>query len=415
MNSPLVLQFLSHDWAGLAIAASVGALGGVLWWRWRRWPALLPLAVAVPLAIGALVHIWQAAALAERYPAPGRMVEVAGIKIHVQAEGPAIAGRPTLVWFGGAHSGGAAMWHLHRALSRQFRSVLIDRPGTGWSGVANFPRTTDGEAMEMWQALAAAGERGPFILVGHSFGGLLIANMARSQPGKVKALVLLDATPPDVIIYGPDLGASQLSSQAFRAGLAALFGLDLEAMSSRPTDVDPVERAMAAELGSHGEALKAQSMLPRSQMAGASIYSELSPAGLAQRAWRITVYDGELGDMPVYLVAPDSLPPAAALPGSPSDRGRLLNLLKRGRERYLALSSNSQRVIAPAWTGHNFIYQSPQTVIDTVRRAACGGQKTTPAAALSAARVQGLAAVPGAAVVSRWKRRISADGSISRP
>jgi pimeloyl-ACP methyl ester carboxylesterase len=366
-----MFQFLSHDAAGLAIAAIVGVIGGLFYWRRLRKLGTGIIVAALLLAAGSISHLLDAASFARANPAPGRFVEAAGMRVHILAEGNSAAGRPTIVWFGGAHSGGAAMSHLHRMIKGEFRSVLIDRPGSGWSGIASFPRTTATEADEMWQVLAAAGERGPFVLVGHSFGGLLAVNMARREPGRVAALVLLDATPPDVIVYGPDLGAGQLSGQAFMAGVAQLFGIDLETLLSGQGPVNPLEKIIAAQLGHQGDVMKAQSKLPRAQMAGASIYSELAPAGMAKDAWNMTVYDGELDGMPVYLVAPDTLPPAAALPqASATERNRLLNLLKRGRERYMAVSDRSQRIVAPAGTGHNFIYESPQTVVDAVRMAA---------------------------------------------
>lgn len=366
-----VFQLLSHDTAGLVFAATIGVIGGLFYWRrWRKLGTGI-IAVALLLAAGSIVHLRHAAAIAQDNPAPGRFVDVDGMQIHILAEGRSAAGRPTLVWFGGAHTAGAAMSHLHQMMKGEFRSVLIDRPGTGWSGIATFPRTTAAEADEMWQVLAAAGERGPFVLAGHSFGGLLAVNMARREPSRVTALVLLDATPTDVIIYGPDLGAGQLSSQAFMAGVAKLFGLDLEALLSGQGPVGPLEKIIAAQLGRQGDVMKAQSKLPRAQMAGASIYSELGAVGMAKDAWNMTVYDGELDGMPVYLVAPDTLPPAAALPqASATERDRLLNLLKRGRERYMAVSDRSQRIVAPAGTGHNFIYEAPQTVVDAVRTAA---------------------------------------------
>lgn len=373
-----VLQLLSHDAAGLVFAAVIGVIGGLFFWRhWRKLGAGMIVA-ALFLAAGSVIHLLNAASIARDNQAPGRFVEVAGMQVHILAEGSSAAGRPTIVWFGGAHTGGAAMSHLHRMIKGEFRSVLIDRPGTGWSGIASFPRTTAAEADEMWQVLAAAGERGPFVLVGHSFGGLLAVNMARRAPNRVAALVLLDATPPDVIVYGPDIGAGQLSGQAFMAGVAQLFGIDLETLGSGPRPVGPLETIIAAQLGRQGEILKAQSKLPRAQMAGASIYSELSAVGMAKDAWHITVYDGELDGMPVYLVAPDTLPPAASLPKtSAREQERLLNLLKRGRERYMAVSDRSQRIIAPPGTGHNFIYEAPQTVIDAVYQAT--GQQPVPA------------------------------------
>ncbi len=366
-----VFQLLSHDTAGLVFAATIAVIGGLFYWRrWRKLGVGITV-VALLLAAGSIVHLRHAAGIARENPVPGRFVEVAGMQIHILAEGSSAAGQPTLVWFGGAHTGGAAMSHLHRMMKGEFRSVLIDRPGTGWSDIATFPRTTAAEAEEMWQVLAAAGERGPFVLAGHSFGGLLAVNMARREPSRVTALVLLDATPPDVIVYGPDLGAGQLSGQAFMAGVAQLFGIDLETLGSGPHPDGPLEKIIDAQLGRQGEILKAQSKLPRAQMAGASIYSELSAAGMAKDAWHMTVYDGELDGMPVYLVAPDSLPPAAALPqASATERERLLNLLQRGRERYMAVSDRSQRIVAPAGTGHNFIYEAPKAVVDAVRTAA---------------------------------------------
>ena len=90
-------------------------------------------------------------------------------------------------------------------LRKEARSILIDRPGTGWSDPGPFPRTTDHEAGEVLAALEAAGEEGPFVLAGHSFGGLLFAAVARRSPRSVAALLLLDATPPDTIVYGPPI------------------------------------------------------------------------------------------------------------------------------------------------------------------------------------------------------------------
>jgi pimeloyl-ACP methyl ester carboxylesterase len=77
--------------------------------------------------------------------------------VHVLAEGQARDGRPPVVWFAGGHAGGFAMHHLHRAFRGETRSILIDRPGTGWSDAGPFPRTTAREADEMVLALERAG------------------------------------------------------------------------------------------------------------------------------------------------------------------------------------------------------------------------------------------------------------------
>jgi pimeloyl-ACP methyl ester carboxylesterase len=356
----LALSLLSHDAAGLLIAALVAGVGALLLWRLKpRWPAGLVFLCAAILTVGSIVHILDARRIIGRYPAPGKIVTVDGQRIHVLVEGPKASG-PTLVWFAGGHSGGGAISHLHDRLKGQYRSVLIDRPGTGWSGPAAFPRTTAREADEMWAALDRAGERGPFVLVGHSFGGLLVANMARRAPQKMHALVLLDATPPDTIVYGPRLGgAGDLASTSFKSGLLRLFGIG---PSPRPTRTKAEEAEAALD------------SLPRASMAAASIYGELSREGMARAGWTTDVYDGALGDMPVYLVAPptvagvEKVPEIVAAP--PAERARMLIFFAKSRERYMGISSRSTRIYTPAGTTHSFPDEVPDVVVAAVKTAA---------------------------------------------
>lgn len=365
--SNFALGLFSQDWAGLLIAILVAAAGALVLWRITpKWPAYLVFAFAGALALGSALHIVDAVGIAHRFPAPGKFVNVDGVRIHILAEGPK-NGRPTIVWFAGGHAPGAAIQNLHDRLRGQYRSVLIDRPGTGWSGPAAFPVTTAREADQMWAALDKAGERGPFVLAGHSFGGLLVANMARRAPQKVHALVLLDATPPDTIIYGPRLGAAgDLSSMSFWNGFARLFNIDLAKLHARPGPAKP--------LSATEKAMVALNSLPRGQMAGASIYKELNAVGMARVGWSTDVYDGALGDMPVYLVAPGTVEGFDAIPeiahATPAERARMMTFFKRSRERYMAISSRSQRIYMPAGTTHNFPYEVPDLVADAVKKAA---------------------------------------------
>ncbi|WP_172840772.1 alpha/beta hydrolase [Allosphingosinicella indica] len=329
------------------------------------------------MVIGALVHLAQTRQVAAKYPPPGRFVDVGGHRVHILAEGEA-RGRPTLVWFAGGHTGGYAIHNLHRRMVGQFRSILIDRPGTGWSDVGTFPRTTAKEADEMWAALDAAGEKGPFVLVGHSFGGLLSANMARRHPERVKALILLDATPPDTIVYGPVLGAlGDMRRDALFGGLLGLFAIDYEKLKGTPPPPPPVAKLLATidrELGAPGEAVRELEKSPAAHMASYSIYRELSPAGLASVAWNTVVYDGDLSPLPVFLVAPGDLKEFGTLNEAANAEQREAMRMQRffaaTRERYLATSVNSERVVAPEGTGHNFPYEAPAFVVATVARAA---------------------------------------------
>lgn len=386
-----MLSYLSRDWAALPVAAGAGLLGGLGCalggdGGWAQALGGVVLVLAVVLATGSLVHLLLVARVRRRHPAPGRLVDVGGHRIHLLAEGDARGG-PTVVWMPGGHAGGFAFHHLHRVLGDETRSILLDRPGAGWSDPGPFPRTTAGESHELMAALEVAGEAGPFVLVGHSFGGLLMANVARRWPERVAALVLVDATPPDTILYGPHIpGLAQMRTGAVVNALPRLLGLHVDLVERRRRRREPaawrrITELVEQRLGEAGAALRAvERATTRAACAGASIFAELSPEGLAAVAWDTVVYEGDLGDLPVVLVAPDTMSDAefeatAQLiegelgPGRTLDRERLRRFYTRSRERYLTVSSNSRRVVAPADTGHNFPYEVPEFLLDVVRSA----------------------------------------------
>jgi pimeloyl-ACP methyl ester carboxylesterase len=372
--------FLSNDWAGLAFAAGVLALAAVLYLVSRRWWVAAPVALlALAMAIGSAVHLYRVSEMERLYPAPGAFVEVDGQRLHVLAEGPQNGG-PTIVLFGGGHAPGTSMRFIHDALKRDYRSVLIDRPGMGWSGPANFPLSTAGEAAQMWEALDKLEAKGPVMLAGHSFGGLLAANMARLRPERVHALVVMDATPPDVILYGPRLEElSALSSDPWWNGFFGLFALDYQMLKGTP-DVPPayaaLERKIAATMGRDNAIQQTYSTRPRAQMAVHSIFRELTPQGMAAVGYETGFFEGELGQVPLYLFAPQN---AVGISDVSTFRDaeareaiRLQKFYAVARERYLDYSDNSVRIIAPENSSHNFLYEHPQYTIDVLRQIAAG-------------------------------------------
>lgn len=378
-----LLAFLSHDASGLAIAAIVVAVGAMLWRASRRpgrralaiasWAVL---AVGAVLAAGAAYHVAYAAQVRKQHPPPGRLVDVGGHRIHLLAEGEA-KGRPPIVWIPGAHSGGFAFYHLHAKLRGEARSILIDRPGSGWSDAGPFPRTTPREAEEVVAALAAAGEKGPFVFAGHSFGGLLAANIARRHPELTAAVVLIDATPPDAINYcPPNPYLDDMQRSATIATLQRAFGLHAD-LARRlfakplPPEWQKVTHIIEDQLGDAGRTMQAVEDTPRAMAANRSSFEELKRGGLG---WDEMVYDGDLEGLPVYLVAPPRMAEfnvvASSLLPDPKAREqqRLLRFYEATRERYLATSKKSVRVYAPDGSSHNFPYEHPQFMVDTLRR-----------------------------------------------
>lgn len=395
----LLFSFLSRDWAGLALAAIPAAAGllaltpsssGPDWARWLGWGAL---AAALLLASGAARHLLRMAAVRRRHPPPGKLVDIGGYRVHLLAEGDA-RGQPPVVWLPGGHASGFNLHNLHRMLRGEARSILVDRPGAGWSDIGPFPRTTAGEAAEIIRALERSGEPAPFVLVGHSFGGLLVANVARRRPDLVCALVLMDPTPPDTIIYGPRHGILKMSIAAtLRTVLPRLFGSHRSA--TPPLDAFDRGRVATMEQQLGDAALTAERAIEsatRAHLAFASIRRELQPEGMAAVGWDTVVYDGDLGDLPLFLVAPRELSDGefaqvwaifAERAGTGADalvwKARARRLYERTRERFLAASTNAERIYTPAGTTHFFAWESPEAVIEVVRRAlATARREATP-------------------------------------
>ncbi len=382
-----LLAVLSRDAAGLLIAALVS----LLFWGMAqavptalRWPvATVGVVLGLVLALASIRHLWTLSRARRATPPPGRLVDLGGYCVHLLAEGSAPTGRVPVVWFAGGHASGYAMHHLHRAFRGETRSILIDRPGTGWSDAGPFPRTTAREADEMVLALERAGEKGPFIWAGHSFGGLLAANIARRRPDLVHLLVLLDPTPLETIVFGPRLGAlKEMRRTAWLGGFAQLFGVNLLARhNARMAQVPAYKQAMEATqavLGPDVAAARKVEANAGNFFAQASIYSELSPEGVAAVAWDTVVYDRDLGDLPVWLVGPKddedgdiALLPEAQTGGAENAR-RMFHFFAATRERYLATSTRARRIVAPKGAGHNFVYEMPDWTIAVMRETICG-------------------------------------------
>jgi pimeloyl-ACP methyl ester carboxylesterase len=368
--------FLSRPYSGLVIAALVAALASVQWNVGRPLPGLLLGCGALVLAAGATARWIRLTSIRRRFPAPGKLVDIGGYRIHLLVEGDR-GDKATVVWLPGSHGGGSHLHHLHDLLRTTTRSILIDRPGSGWSDVGPFPRTTQRETQEIIKALESAGERPPFVFAGHSFGGLLAANIARARPDLVSCLVLIDATPPETIVFGPRHPAlRQMRREAWRDALLSVFGIHQDRMRrvlrESPQHKDLFD-LIAQRLGPHLTALNAVESDAGTALANASIFRELSPEGMARAGWDIAVYDGDLGDMPVLLVAPGDMVELQDSLQQLDARGaaaqRVQRFYARSRERYLAVSRNSRRIYAPPGTGHNFPTEAPEFLAGVMREA----------------------------------------------
>jgi len=170
---------------------------------------------------------------ARRYPVPGLQVEVpGGAKLHLYSLGATT--NPTVVFEAGI-SGSCLSWATVQPLVAEFaRAVSYDRAGLGWSAGKLTPRTVPNMVAELAAALDAANITAHYVLVGHSFGGLLMQAFAHTYPERTAAVVLVDSV---TLIGWANASQSQMrrlqtgASLSRRGALLARFGVVRLALS----------------------------------------------------------------------------------------------------------------------------------------------------------------------------------------
>lgn len=121
---------------------------------------------------------------------PGRLVNLGGHRLHVNCTGK---GTPTVVVENGLGDF-SFDWSLVQSRVSEFtRICTYDRAGYAWSDPGPKPRTFAQLNLELRDALAKLGERGPYVLVGHSYGGPVVRNFALLYPDEVAGMVLVDS------------------------------------------------------------------------------------------------------------------------------------------------------------------------------------------------------------------------------
>jgi len=158
--------------------------------RWLLYPVLGVLVVA---AVGGGYETVRAYLDARAYPMPGQLVDVGGHRLHFHCTG---TGSPTVVLEPGLGGASFDLGWVAPAVAADSRVCVYDRAGRGWSDAADGPQDAARIAADLHTLLDRAEVPGPYVLAGHSFGGLYVQTFAAKYPDQVAGLVLLDSTAP---------------------------------------------------------------------------------------------------------------------------------------------------------------------------------------------------------------------------
>jgi pimeloyl-ACP methyl ester carboxylesterase len=322
---------------------------------------VLAAVAALILAAGALYQLVGSRASARRYAAPGLMVVADGQRLHVVCDGH---GRPSVFFESGIAASSLSWSGVLPEVAAFTHACAYDRAGLGWSDPCRAQRTTSRMLRELRGVLHDRAASGPVVLVGHSFGALLVCAYASAHPAAVAGLVLLDPpsewhhmTPQQARLLRGGIQLSRVGGLLARFGIVRaclsfltggapavprnvvrLFGPTAARTLERlvgevrklPPDVHPVVQALWCQ--------------PKCFQAMASHLAALDETAAA--AGRVR----SLGDIPLVIVSSgDQLPETIE------------------KHRALArLSSQGGHVTAPG-TGHWIQFDDPGLVVAAVR------------------------------------------------
>ena len=158
----------------------------------------------------------------------GELVDVGPYRLHLECTG---SRGPTVVLEPGAGASAATLGWIAPAVARDTRVCVYDRAGRGWSDAAASPPDGAQIATDLYTLLQRAHVPGPYVLAGHSFGGLYVMSFAAQYPEQIAGLVLVDSTAPNATPVSPQQDGSYsvvkhvsaLVSASARLGLGRLI------------------------------------------------------------------------------------------------------------------------------------------------------------------------------------------------
>jgi pimeloyl-ACP methyl ester carboxylesterase len=191
---------------------------------------------------------------AAAYKPAGTLVEAGGRKLHLVCTGQ---GAPTVVFESASLSSSTEWEKILPSVGPKQRACAYDRPGMGWSDPVAGERTASDFVEELRGALTTAGEKSPYVLVGHSAGGALVRAFAAAHPADVAGLVLVDVATESVYSRWPKTIARMRSNLQRGRWLASVALLRL----ANPLHLDPREAALT---------YRPRTMLAADQLVGAA-------------------------------------------------------------------------------------------------------------------------------------------------
>jgi len=268
-------------------------------------------------------------------PPPGSLVELNGRKVHVLCAGE---GSPTVILEAGLPGSSLTWMSVFSEIAELTRVCAYDRPGYGWSQPTTSPRTAETIVQELRVLLQSTDTQPPYILVGHSFGGLLMQLYATRFPNEFTGMVLVDSSHPDQAHRTLDLQEIDTISFAMKTlGPIGIVRLLFPVPAGNPESRDVSVREQERELLMTSRTLRTAAR-------------EMS--GLRESLRQVTDSTVDLGSKPLVVL---------------SEGRRRAESWQALQEDLSRMSTNSEWQVVDG-AGHFVQHDQPDVVVDAVRR-----------------------------------------------
>jgi pimeloyl-ACP methyl ester carboxylesterase len=183
----------------------------------KKFLKILGIALVIFMIAGAFYQ-YVATKLDERkFPVIGTMVGIGGYKLHMLDSGIAAKDKPTIVLEAGLGGNFLSFSLVAPEIAKFARVISYDRAGQGWSDASLLPRTAENIVQDLHAMLHNANVEPPYILVGHSFGGVVVRLFAAHYPDEVAGMILVDASHENVFDHDDKSSRSILKQWYDRA------------------------------------------------------------------------------------------------------------------------------------------------------------------------------------------------------
>ena len=160
---------------------------------WRALVVMLGVILLIPV-VGAVYETLVERGFARDYPPPGQLLNIGSHRLHLYCTG---SGDPTVILEAGSGLAHTNWTAVQAGLSDVTRVCSYDRAGLGWSDPGANPSSADQAVSDLYELLRAAGMTGPWVLAGHSLGGLYVQQFMNLHPEDVAGLFLFDSAHED--------------------------------------------------------------------------------------------------------------------------------------------------------------------------------------------------------------------------